>query len=166
MTWLQLSSLAVLAGFALVGALGDIRARIIPNRLCAAAVLTGLAFAFAIGGAAALMNSALHVAVALAGGIALFAAKAIGGGDAKFYAALAAWFPVSWGIYYLFCVSLAGIVLLIVWYAIGRYANRTSPDLGKESPFRKLPYGAAISAGGVGGYLVALIAHWPATQAG
>jgi prepilin peptidase CpaA len=91
--------------------------------------------------------------------MALFAMRAIGGGDAKFYAALAAWFPLSMGLYYLFYVSLAGLALLVVWFLARKFMLRTLPDLKPDSPFRKLPYGVAIGAGATIGHLAALTAQ-------
>lgn len=159
MNLLQLSSLLALGIISAAAAASDIKARIIPNALCGLALAVGLAFALAGGGASGMMVAALHVAAALVGGMALFAMGWIGGGDAKFYAALAAWFPLSSGFYYLLCVSLAGIALLLVWWVAHKFMLRTSAELKADSPFRKLPYGVAIGAGATIGHLVALTAR-------
>jgi prepilin peptidase CpaA len=88
----------------------------------------------------------LHAAIALGVGMLLFATGAIGGGDAKFYAAAALAIPASpiaGPLAMLGWTSAAGLVLLI-GMAIGRRM------LGRPGSFMKgwqVPYGVAIAAG-------------------
>lgn len=149
---LSILSALALALFSLLGSLSDIRERVIRNTLCGVAVVSGLALATASGGLDALQSNAIHVAMGLAGGMALFATKAIGGGDAKFYAALASWFPLSSGALYLISVSLSGLILLIAMFVVNRLFKRTRSALPKDSNFRKLPYGVAIGLGATVAY--------------
>lgn len=116
MTGIQLVKLLALAGFAGAGAWLDWKRRRLPNALCAAAFACGLGLAVAGSGWLATGPALLHAALALAGGMVLFALGAIGGGDAKFYAALAGWFPLHEGARLLLLVSLCGLVLVLAMW--------------------------------------------------
>jgi prepilin peptidase CpaA len=138
----------------------DARHRVLPNWLSLATLVSGLGFALAgahynaqafvsgYGGLAALGSHAAHAALALVAGAALFAIGIIGGGDAKFYAAVAAWFRLAEGLRLLVYVSLAGFGLILAWFLIRRLRGipvqrRAQDDAGK------FPYGVAIAAGAV-----------------
>lgn len=140
--------LAALVAVVAVGAWTDIAQRRIPNWLCAGNLALGLTFSGTQAGWQGVMWAALHVLVALLVAMALFAVRWIGAGDAKYYASMAAWLPLEEGLRLLVAVSLAGLLLLIVYFAtrIRGRARRTS-DL--NSPFAKLPYGVAIGLGGL-----------------
>lgn len=127
----------------------DLRERRIPNWLCVATAVLGLAAALVIEFSWWNLGShALHMAVALLGGMALFALKIFGGGDAKFYAAVAAWFPFSMGVLLLIDVALAGLVLLVVWFTWRRL--RGLPIRKPQGTnFDGLPYGIAIGVGAI-----------------
>lgn len=123
----------------------DLRARRIPNALCAVTAVLGLAYAAWTGGWSAAGDHTLHAFIALTIGAGLFAARAIGGGDAKLYAALATWFALHDAVRLFVLVSCSGLVLLVVWFSALRLGSK---------PFRKqggqlvsLPYGVAIAAG-------------------
>lgn len=130
----------------------DLRHRRIPNWLCLATAVSGLLLAVFISGATAAGTHALHVLISLLAGLVLFRIGAIGGGDAKFYSATTAWFPLTKAISLFVSVALCGVVLLIGW-SIYRRA-RGYPLKGNGTPFDGLPYGVAISAGA----LVAMLA--------
>lgn len=136
---------AVLAAITAAACYFDIGRRRLPNWLCGVTLLTGLAFHALAGHPAGLGMAALHALIALFVGMALYAAGAIGAGDAKFYAALAAWFPLGLGVVLLLSVSLCGLVLVTVWF-IWRRRKR---GLRKDDVFAKLPYGVAIAIGGL-----------------
>ena len=87
----------MLAAIAVTGSYLDLRTRRLPNWLCLAGLVAGLAFGLAVGGWPAAAIALLHALIALIVGAGLFALGGIGGGDAKFYAALAAWFPLQAG---------------------------------------------------------------------
>lgn len=136
--------LGVLCG---VGAWYDFRHRMLPNWLCAAVLVSGLVFGSALQGGAWMGLSLVHAMAALLVGMVLFAARFIGGGDAKYYAAMAAWLPVQYGLLLLGLVSLAGILVIAFWFpARGRIA-RMAPDEASVKEFKKVPYGIAISLG-------------------
>lgn len=156
---LELAALAVLSGIGVVAALLDIRERRLPHWLCAATLVAGLATSLAVGGPELALSALLHAALALLGGMMFFAAGLIGGGDAKFYAAVAGWFAVRDGLYLLVNVTLGGLVLLLLWTLLRR--KRPHPSLAPPAegdPFAKLPYGVAIALGGVASY--AMLALW------
>ena len=142
----SLISLAVLALACLFAAWLDVRHRRIPNGLCAATAVAGLLGGYFLGGTSGLLSNALHCLAALVGGMVLFKLGVFGGGDAKFYAAVAAWFALAKGILLLVAVTLSGVALLIVWFTYRRVAGL---PIGRKagSGFDGLPYGIAIGAG-------------------
>ena len=137
--------LLLFAALALYGAYSDIRFRTIPNALNALMAIAGLgATWFSIGPTSAAWGLA-HLVVAFAAGMLLYALNMWGGGDAKFYAASAAWFEL-WDFPRLaVSIGLAGLVLLIVWF--GARPLRGIPRGNKQE--RELPYGVAIAVGGM-----------------
>jgi prepilin peptidase CpaA len=146
----DLLTIGLLAGIAGVGAWLDWHYRLLPNRLCAVALIAGLVVTGLGQGLAALLPHLGHAVLALLVGMALFAGGVIGGGDAKFYAALAAWFPLAEGFRLLLLVALAGLVLTVaLWLFVWRTApaGRSSPAAGGQP--RTVPYGVAIAAGAV-----------------
>lgn len=141
-----ISVLALLAG---TGAYHDWRYRRLPNALCLVTFAGGIGFAFLLHDINWAATATLHAILALLVGMALFSRGWIGGGDAKFYAALAAWFPLSASWLLILSVSLAGLLLLLIWYPLRR---RFAPGTGAglvQPDFLKLPYGAAIGVGAV-----------------
>lgn len=137
-------TLVLLAAF---GAVSDVRWRRLPNWLCLLLLLLGLAHGFSTGGFEAMGWHAVHATLALAGGMGLFAIGAFAGGDAKFYAGLAAFFPVEKGISLLLWVTLLGGVLVIAWMA----GRRIFPRLAgySKGDHAKFPYGIAIATGAI-----------------
>lgn len=138
----------VLAGLCLAGAWTDLRYRRLSNLLCVVALAGGLGFAFADGGLGAVGSHLLHALIALVVGMGLFAARIVGGGDAKFYAGIAAWFALADGARLLLAVSLGGLVLFLVWFVYRRLSRKpiSRRDGAAEGKF---PYGVAIAAGAV-----------------
>ena len=130
-----------------IGAYTDVTARRLPNWLSLALLVSGLVFATTQGGWSGLGWHAAHAAIALLVGMALFATGGIGGGDAKFYTGLAAWFALADGLDLLLWVSIAGIVLILGWIVLKRtgMSGREKP----EGDFAKFPYGLAIAVGGM-----------------
>lgn len=124
----------------------DWRHRRIPNWLCGILALLGLAFAAWFGGGDAIAKHAIHAFAALIVGMVLFRFGVFGGGDAKFYAAVAAWFPLALWAKLLIHVSLAGLGLLTVWFIARRLMGK---KIRPKSPtkYDALPYGIAIALG-------------------
>jgi prepilin peptidase CpaA len=150
---LPLAATLVLAACALVGAWLDISQRRIPNWLCLVTMVAGLAFAVMTGGAGALLSPLAHAAIALVVGMILFRIGWIGGGDAKFYAACAAWFPLGLGPRLIGMVSLAGLVVILGWFAYRQMSGKRRR--ASSGDFAMVPYGVAVAVGSVG------LALWP-----
>ena len=138
-----------LTALLLIGAISDIRARRLPNWLALALLVYGLAHGFMLDGLSGLGWHAAHSAVALLVGMGLFAIGAFGGGDAKFYAGMAAYFPLQSGINLLLWVTLLGGLFILIWM-VGRrvpVGTRAKEQSGLKGKF---PYGVAITSGGIG----------------
>ena len=132
------------------GAFLDIRERRLPNWLCGALfVAAGAGLAFSQGWTM-LPWGLLHAAIALVVGMGLFALGAIGGGDAKFYAAAAFSLPAvpaSQPIALLGWTSLAGLFVLIAMMIWRRTRNRGESRRLLQLKGWGVPYGVAIAAG-------------------
>ncbi len=142
----QQLSIAVLGLAGLYAAWSDIRWRRLPNALCLLVAAAGIAATIYTGGITLAAGHLAHAAVALVIGIALFSLGAVGGGDAKFYAATAVWFPLGGGLRLLLWVSLAGLCLFVVWVVWRRLRGiKIKAKAAEDSD--KFPYGIAIAAG-------------------
>lgn len=139
--------LAALALTGLYAAWSDLRHRRLPNWLCLLVATAGLAQLLALSGAGGAGSALLHGALALAVGAALFTLGGLGGGDAKYYAAVACWFPLASALQLLMAVSLAGLVLALGWLTMQRLQHR--PADRANSDFALVPFGVAIAAGAV-----------------
>jgi prepilin peptidase CpaA len=131
--------LLILAVMLLVAAVGDIRARIIPNRLNIAIALLAPVWWWATGeksGAMLLHLAFAGGALALFGG--LFAIGMMGGGDVKLITALALWLPPFGMLQMLVWMAIGGGVLTVIMLII--HAVRRAP--GRP----EVPYGVAIVA--------------------
>lgn len=148
MSPLAVASLAILGAIAACGAWLDMRHRLLPNWLALVAMVTGLGFAAWTGGWSTAGLALAHGVVALLVGMGLFAVRWIGGGDAKFYAGIACWFPITQALFLLVSVSLVGLVLAIGMLVILR---RKPPHGGLsqsgDDAFRQVPFGVAIALG-------------------
>ncbi len=130
--------LAILAVLLVVAAVGDIRARTIPNMLNAAIALLAIPFWFAIGlgGHAILIQIGLACAVLLVFALC-FMIGAMGGGDVKMLAALALWVPLGKMASFLVWMAIAGGILALGMLILHR--------LRRRSDRIEVPYGVAIS---------------------
>ena len=144
----NLAAAAILIASCAFAGWSDLFRRRIPNWLCAITALAGLAMTIASGSFAMVGNHALHAAIALAVGMALFALRVVGGGDAKFYAAIASWFPLRSAGALIMFVGGCGFVLLVVWFVARRLRGKPIRTSGND-PFDGLPYGIAIASGAV-----------------
>nr|WP_166180966.1 prepilin peptidase [Altererythrobacter segetis] len=139
-------ALLPLAAFGLIAAAYDWKTRRIPNWLCMTTTVVGLAMARIQGTWFDVGTHALHVTVALLAGMLFFRLRVVGGGDAKFYAAIAAWFGIADGAALLVDTSLAGLLLFLCWVAVRRMMGIPF-RIREPSAFDLFPYGIAISAG-------------------
>lgn len=138
---------AALTLLLLVGAIGDIRDRRLPNWLALALLLLGLPHAYYLGGLGMTGWHFAHALIAMVFGAGIFAAGIMGGGDAKFCAGLAAFFPLSEGLNLLLWVSIAGIISILSWMVLRRVLPLKKPEDG--SLHAKFPYGVSIAISGV-----------------
>ena len=149
-----LLSFAVLATACVTAAWLDVRYRRIPNLLCAGTAIAGLIAAVLLpSGTGGLTSHALHMLIALIGGMILFRFGIFGGGDAKFYAAVAAWFALGKGVLLLVDVALCGLVLLLFWFTYRRVKGYPIRRSG-GTVYDGLPYGLAIGTGALTAYLL------------
>jgi prepilin peptidase CpaA len=139
-------ALLVLGALALAGMWFDIRQRRLPNWLVLATLAAGLALAGWQSGWTALPWHLAHAGLALAVGIALYALRLVGAGDAKYYTAMAAWFPLDDGFKLVMAVSTAGLLYVIGWLAWRKISGNPVPRKA-EADADKLPFGVAIAAG-------------------
>lgn len=147
--FLKFLPLAALSLAAVVASWSDVFHRRVPNWLCAVTALAGLAAGLFLGGLPMLGSQFLHMVIVLAAGMVLFRFGIFGGGDAKFYAAVAAWFTVGKAAFLLVCIAIAGLALLVVWFAYRRIRRLPISRKGGETPYDSLPYGIAIGVGAV-----------------
>lgn len=137
--WIDIALFSVLLGCAF----SDIKARIIPNILCALIVVLGLAEAV-LTGRTNLVQSVLMALVVFVAMMPLQQKNVLGGGDVKLIAALAVWLaPLEVGRFFLFILAGGGVLglfyLAMNWI---RGAIRQT-----SSPASSVPYGVAIVCG-------------------
>lgn len=131
---------ALLAAACLLAVAFDIASRRIPNWLNLLILLGGTGFLFALPDMAGAAWHLAHFALALVAAMLLFGMRMWGGGDAKFYAAVAVWFPLAQAPLLAGFTALAGLGLVIIYFGLARL--RHGPDR-----LRELPYGVAIACG-------------------
>lgn len=140
----QIIASAGLLAIATAAAYLDVRFRTLPNWLCLICAGAGLGVAISQFGIANITWHLAHCGLALAIGMALFATRMWGGGDAKLYAAFALWFPIEEFFRLIWWISLAGLLLVLGAFLLRAKAESSSWSIGKG-----VPYGVAISAGAV-----------------
>lgn len=137
-------ALGIALALGLGAAIWDMRFRRIPNPLVLAMAAAAIAASALVGGWDIMGSALLHAAIALVVGMALFAARAIGAGDAKFYAAAALAVPLDRAL-----VMLTGLVVsALVLFALMMVANRGLKVVrdGRRQSWT-LPYAVPIFCG-------------------
>ncbi|MHA6317999.1 A24 family peptidase [Altererythrobacter sp. CAU 1778] len=147
MTPLQIAFFALFAVFAIAGAVSDFRTRKIRNVLNLAFFAVGVVMVMVTVGWSEGVWYLAHFAAAFALGIAIFAIGGWGGGDAKFYAAMAVWFPISQFLNLLISFALVGGVMALLYFATRR--SKGENVLGGDKKSREIPYGVALAIGGL-----------------
>lgn len=127
------------------GAILDIKDRRLPNWLCGALALLAVLGLALSGDQSQIPSALLHAATALIVGMGLFSVGAIGGGDAKFYAAGACALPLASAVPFLGWTSLAGLLLLVGMMIFRLIVGRSAKALSLKG--WSVPYGVAIAAG-------------------
>ncbi len=129
----------LLVGLLLAAAAQDVIQRKISNWLCLGVIIAAVAAALALGPTMSLWQNGVVFAVLLALGVPLFAAKWLGGGDVKLFAALGLWVNFAAVLPLLAAILIAGGVLALLSIIVkGGKAARHS---------KGLPYGVAIAVG-------------------
>jgi prepilin peptidase CpaA len=146
---MQFVPVAALALGAAIASWSDVLYRRVPNWLSGLMALAGLAFGLVEGGLPALGSQALHMVIVLIAGMVLFRFGLFGGGDAKFYAAVAAWFGLAKAVLLLLSITSCGFVLLVMWFGYRRLRRLPISRGSEATDFDSLPYGIAIGAGAV-----------------
>ena len=131
----------------------DATVRKLPNWLSLLTALVGLGLAVSSAGLSGLGSHLVHMLIALAIGMVLFRLGVVGGGDAKFYAGVAAWFSLSDAVGLILAVSLSGLAIFLVWFAWRRLSGKPIRGGAHQTDADKLPYGIAIAAGAIIQYL-------------
>ncbi|WP_296679630.1 prepilin peptidase [Novosphingobium sp.] len=135
----------------IAGMVSDARRRMIPNLLCGPMLLLGLVYGFWQAGLTGLGWHAAHAAVALVIGMTLFAIRWFGGGDGKFYAACAAWFPLQKGFVLGGLIAIAGLALVFVWFIWQKLQGKPTFTL-RQGKSAQLPFGIALGMGTIATY--------------
>jgi prepilin peptidase CpaA len=144
-----------------VAALGDVRARRIPNRLNLVLALLGLAVAVVTHELAGLQTAALALGTGLLIWFPVYALGWVGAGDAKFVAAAATWLTPWAAVRASVLGAVLGAVLAVIWmvrvrglaFSMTRLAHAAqNPKLLREPlPVHgrdaRIPYGVALAAG-------------------
>ncbi|MDE2289915.1 MAG: prepilin peptidase [Burkholderiales bacterium] len=145
-------------------ALSDLRARRLPNG--AVLAVAGLYVAFALLSHGVRTELPRHLAVGafvLALCALFFRFGWLGGGDAKFAAAIFLWAGPLLAVPVLLIVSLSGLVLGLALLAIracyGASEARLPSLLLPLAPTRGVPYGVALALGGVAAVWLPLLPH-------
>jgi prepilin peptidase CpaA len=121
--------IGVLVGLLVAVAIIDVRHLTISNRYCAAVVLLYPFYVLTAPYGVDWVDGAIVGAVALTIGFLLFAMRLAGGGDVKFFAAIAPWAGSHWLAEYVFVTALAGGVFALCMLVHRRLtAKRTAPS--------------------------------------
>ncbi|MBV9572004.1 MAG: prepilin peptidase [Alphaproteobacteria bacterium] len=154
----MLNSLLILAPFVLLLLLAagwDLASYTIPNFISAAMVVAFFLFAVTAGYSLGQYQSHLLAGfIALIAGFTLFALGYIGGGDAKFFAGVAAWFGLHDLLPYVVTASLFGGALTLGLLALRRFPLPAALCaqtwiVRLHEPRGGIPYGVALAAGGM-----------------
>lgn len=141
---MSLLAFAVLAALLIVAAVGDVRRYLIPNWLCLAVAVAGIALHWPGGEASDWLWRAASVGAVAAVGMGLWLLRVLGGGDYKLLVAVAFWIPFFALADFVLLLALAGGVQAFVTIAWRRFGK------GREdAPEGKMPYGVSIAVAGI-----------------
>ena len=165
---LQTLVLAAFAILVIVAALRDVTSYTIPNKLSLALVALFPVAALSLGLPLPLLGQHLAVgAAALVAGMAMFALRWIGGGDAKLFAAAALWLGWPAILTDVAVTGLAGGALAVVLLALRSTHVRPFVPNGPAwfsrlaEPGENVPYGVAIAVGALAAFpLSPLMQHF------
>ena len=149
-------ALVALGGLLAWAAIRDFRTFTIPNWLCASVAVLFIVHAFSDTGSVDWVDSLIAGFLMFLGGLALFGANLMGGGDVKLMAALGLWAGLDAILEFLVVTSLAGGVLALIvgsrhWLSRQAVSSPATGESGDQVSVRTmaLPYGVAIACGGL-----------------
>lgn len=168
-TLLQAALLLFFPVLVIVGALRDLTSFTIPNWVSGLLILAFFPAALLLGLAPGAIGAHLLVGVAaLAVGIAMFALRWIGGGDAKLFAAAALWLGAPAALSYVVMTGVAGGALALALISLRApllrpYVLSGPAWVGRlADPKEAVPYGVAIAAGALATFPASpLMQAWP-----
>lgn len=133
---------------AVLGAAIDLKERRLPNWLSLLSAVVAGTYTALVNGVDSLISALLHCGLTLVVGMGLFRIGFVGGGDAKFYAALAIAFPLGMALSFLGWTSIVGLFLVLTMIVF-RIVRKTA--MGHEIGVLKfsVPYGVAIGGGAI-----------------
>jgi len=162
---LSMLVLFVFPAIVILAGLKDVTSYTIPNwmplTLIAAFPLAALAAGLPL---SVVGTDALVGVVALVAGMAMFAARWIGGGDAKLFAAAALWLGLPAAMSYLFFTCLAGGALAGLLLVMRSERFRPVLSAGPAwfvrlaEPGESVPYGVAIAVGALAAFPMSALA--------
>lgn len=166
---LQAAVLLIFPVLVIIGALRDLTSFTIPNWISLALIAAFVPAALLLGLSPGAMGVHLLVGVAaLVAGMAMFALRWIGGGDAKLFAAAALWLGAPAALTYVMMTGLAGGALALALISLRAPILRpyvlTGPGWFSRlaDPKEAVPYGVAIAAGALLAFpSSALLQAWP-----
>lgn len=130
-------------------AASDARRYLIPNRISVALLLLYPAYGLTLPPAAAVASAGVGLLV-FAAGAALFAMRAMGGGDVKLMAAVALWAGPAHVIEFITMTTMAGGLLAASLLTPARALFPAAAALIEGPEARpRVPYGIAIAVGGL-----------------
>lgn len=158
MSILSLVLVSLLPALVITAALKDLTSMTIPNWI-SLALIAGFVPA-AWGAGLSLPDMAGHLAVGMAAlllGMGLFAARVVGGGDAKLMAAAGLWLGLKSGAVFLLWTGLAGglfcLALILARRSFQPYVVGDQGWVGQLlHPKGDIPYGVAICAGALAAF--------------
>lgn len=157
---LHTAILIALPCFLLAAAICDIRRRSIPNVLTGSMAAVGLIVSLTGQGMSAIVPAALGAVVSFSVGVMMLFARLVGGGDVKFFAAMAIWLGPAASIDAALAMAIAGGLLALFFLRRPAPASGVAQADGPESwvgrlqldegrDFDRVPYGVAVAAGGL-----------------
>ncbi|CAN7191919.1 MULTISPECIES: A24 family peptidase [unclassified Phenylobacterium] len=169
MTLLQAALLLFFPVLVIVGALRDLTSFTIPNWISGVLIIAFFPAALLLGLTPMSIGAHLLVGLgALAVGIAMFALRWIGGGDAKLFAAAALWLGAPAALTYVVMTGLAGGALALALISLRSPILRPYVLSGPAwfgrlaDPEEAVPYGVAIAAGALAAFAASpLMQAWP-----
>jgi prepilin peptidase CpaA len=152
---ISLTSILGFLGLLYASAISDLRSLTIPNRYALAVALLYPAYLLSTNQPIDWLGAIIVAGSLLALGFVLFALNTLGGGDAKFLAAVSLWAGPALLLDFVLLTALMGGAMAIFMWLRHRYrrasdiADLLTGDADPDFAKQPMPYGVAIATGGV-----------------